>query len=82
VICAQAVVEGARERGFRSKPIVDHVHSRVGGQRHRCGQRKIAFWRRTTDVAAAVEVKDRAIGATDLWLQGDRGDTPYLADVA
>jgi hypothetical protein len=76
VIGAQAVVEGAREGRLWSEPIVDHVHSRVGGQSHRGGQRKIALWRGATDVAAAVEVKDGAIGAPDLWFQRDDGDTP------
>ena len=52
-----------------SEPIVHHVHSGVGGQSHRGGQRKIAFWRRATDVTAAVEVEDGAIGAPGLWLQ-------------
>ena len=52
------------------------MHSRIGGQSHRGGQRQIAFRRRASDVAAAVEVENGAVGAPGLWLQRDNGDTP------
>jgi hypothetical protein len=75
VIGAKAVVEGPREQRFWSEPIVDHVHSGIGGQSHRGGQRKIAVRRRATDVAAAVEVEDGAIGLANMWLHRDGGNT-------